>query len=261
MSYPNDPYGSGQGGYGQGGYGQQPAAPGYGSQPAAPGYGAPQQGYGTGQQGYGSQPAQQPNGGQQGYAQPAGGGFGYGGAPTGTTNPDDMSLPYYGAPFMVAVKRFFKGYVKFNGRASRSEYWWAYLFVMIVTLIASIPFYIGYFMVIGSTLRSASSYSSDYSSGYGTTMTSSGPSGGSVAILVIGSILLFVVALALILPQFAVGWRRMHDANMSGAMYLLNLIPFVGPIIGIVLAVKEPDPAGQRFDEGNDPNAVAPAAY
>lgn len=35
--------------------------------------------------------------------------------------------PYYGAPIGAAVKRFFKKYTAFTGRASRSEYWWVAL--------------------------------------------------------------------------------------------------------------------------------------
>ena len=44
--------------------------------------------------------------------------------PSGATRP----RPYYGIGFVDAVKRGFKKYATFTGRASRSEYWWWALF-------------------------------------------------------------------------------------------------------------------------------------
>ena len=35
-----------------------------------------------------------------------------------------LDRPYYGAPWGVAIVRFFGNYATFRGRASRSEYWW-----------------------------------------------------------------------------------------------------------------------------------------
>lgn len=40
--------------------------------------------------------------------------------------------------FIEAIKRMFIGYVDFSGRACRSEYWWAFLFCSIVSLIISV---------------------------------------------------------------------------------------------------------------------------
>lgn len=42
--------------------------------------------------------------------------------------------------------------------------------------------------------------------------------------------------------------RRLHDANYSGWMILLGLVPFVGGIILLVFTVMEPKPEGQRLD-------------
>ena len=36
--------------------------------------------------------------------------------------------PVTGCSFKDAIIRYWKGYVRFRGRASRSEYWWAMLF-------------------------------------------------------------------------------------------------------------------------------------
>lgn len=40
--------------------------------------------------------------------------------------------------FVSAVKSCFSKYATFSGRASRSEYWWFYLFSIIVTMAAAI---------------------------------------------------------------------------------------------------------------------------
>ena len=46
-----------------------------------------------------------------------------------------VGTPVYGCSFPQAIVRFFKGYVTGSGRASRSEYWWSYLFVALVGLV------------------------------------------------------------------------------------------------------------------------------
>lgn len=42
--------------------------------------------------------------------------------------------------------------------------------------------------------------------------------------------------------------RRLHDANYSGWMALLGLIPLVGGIILLVFVLTGSKPEGQRFD-------------
>ena len=85
-------------------------------------------------------------------------GLEYGGAPRGAASPDDLSLPLYGATFGQAVKRFFKNYVKFSGRASRSEFWFAYLFTILVGII---PMLLGF---AGSTIATLSASGDSYNS-------------------------------------------------------------------------------------------------
>jgi uncharacterized membrane protein YhaH (DUF805 family) len=131
--------------------------------------------------------------------------------------------PFYGAPFPVAVRRFFKKYATFSGRASRSEYWWWTLVSVGVSIILNI------FISAGSTTTA-----------YGST---AGPGA------VIGGILAVMWALATIVPSLALSVRRLHDSNKSGWLLLLGLIPFAGAIILLVFMLLGPDPAGQRFDQ------------
>ena len=79
----------------------------------------------------------------------------------GAKSPDDLSRPLYGATFGQAVRRFFKKFSVFSGRASRSEYWFAYLFTALLMLVPTVLY------VIGISMVTATAASSSYSP-YGT---------------------------------------------------------------------------------------------
>ncbi|CAH0252860.1 Inner membrane protein YhaI [Arthrobacter sp. Bi83] len=137
--------------------------------------------------------------------------------------------PYYGAPFPAAVRRFFKKYATFSGRASRSEYWWWTLVSVGVSIIVNI--------IIG-----AGAAATPASSSLGST-----PAPGPGAI--VGYILLVIWALATIVPSLALTVRRLHDVNMSGWLVLLGLVPFLGALALLVFMILPANPAGQRFDQ------------
>ncbi|WP_458782296.1 DUF805 domain-containing protein [Arthrobacter sp. D3-16] len=138
--------------------------------------------------------------------------------------------PYYGAPFPAAVKRFFKKYATFSGRASRSEYWWWVLVSVAVSIILNILVGAG-----AAATTTASSLSS----------TPAAPGPGAI----FGTILLVIWGLATLVPSLALSVRRLHDANFSGWMLLLGLVPFLGAIALFVFMVLPANPAGQRFDQ------------
>lgn len=131
--------------------------------------------------------------------------------------------PYYGAPFAAAVRRFFAKYAVFAGRASRSEFWWWFLANLIVSAVLSL---------VGDIGGGAS-----------------GPHGPTGLYLAMNGVL-GLWALATLVPNFALAWRRLHDTNRSGWWWLLNLIPVIGWIIVLVFQAQGPDPAGVRFDRG-----------
>ena len=135
--------------------------------------------------------------------------------------------PYYGAPIGAAVKRFFKNYAAFSGRASRSEYWWVALVLGVVGFILQIL--TGLLGAAGST----------------TTSTGNVPGPGGI----VGLILIFVFYLAVLIPSIALLVRRLHDGNFSGWLALLGLIPFVGGLALLVFSLLPSNPAGQRFDQ------------
>lgn len=112
--------------------------------------------------------------------------------------------------FGDAVRLFFQNYANFNGRASRSMYWWAVLFNCIVTCAISVIE-----LIIGSeTLVS--------------TLTG-------------------LYTLAVLVPSLAIGVRRMHDIGKGGGWIFISLIPFVGWIWYIVLCCSDSEPFDNRF--------------
>lgn len=164
-------------------------------------------------------------------------GFGYDATPRGATSPEDLTLPLYGASFGQAIKRFFKKYTHFTGRASRSEFWFAQLFIFLITLIPNALYGIG-----------AGSAALSIATSAGTSQMSTTPSTGGTGLALIGGILLFIVTLAILIPYLAITWRRLHDANLSGAFWFLSFVPFVGGIVVLVMTILPSKPEGQRFD-------------
>ena len=162
----------------------------------------------------------------------------------GASSPDDLTRPLYGASFGQAVKRFFKNYANFKGRASRSEYWFAQLFVFLLQVIPGILYFIG----VGSVAATAAtSMSVDE---YGQVTAAPGAeaaAGGGIAMMAIGGILMVIIGLAVLVPSLAIAWRRLHDANFAGPFWFLSLTS-IGSIVVLVFTIMPPKPEGRRFD-------------
>ncbi|WP_405218902.1 DUF805 domain-containing protein [Agrococcus sp. Ld7] len=153
-----------------------------------------------------------------------------------------IGQPLHGASFGQAVARFFRGYVHFSGRASRSEFWWAMLFTTLVSFAVQIPFWIVWAVFMTRVVAGAAASSNDPASMGSMPQEIAGLTGGMF--LMVGLVLL--VSLALTLPAIAVMWRRLQDANFHGALALLSLVG-VG-IVPLVLCFFESNAAGLRFD-------------
>ncbi len=114
-----------------------------------------------------------------------------------------------------------KKYAVFSGRASRAEFWW---FVLINAIIGTI------LMVVDWALHT-NGISSD------------------------------IYALATLIPNLAVGIRRLHDIGKSGWWELIIFVPFIGIIVLLLFYVKPGDEGENKF--GPNPrgeNAVAAAS-
>ncbi|WP_025156526.1 DUF805 domain-containing protein [Leifsonia aquatica] len=147
--------------------------------------------------------------------------------PTPAADAVPLWAPLYGASFGAAVKRFFSKYADFSGRASRSEFWWAYLFFVIVNAVIQI---IG--LVFGGSAANIDS-SGNVSFGAG---------------FWVSTVISLIWFVATVVPWLALVWRRLHDANFAGPFYFLVLIPFVGAILVFIFTLLPSNPEGARFD-------------
>ncbi|AIY00367.1 hypothetical protein ART_0768 [Arthrobacter sp. PAMC 25486] len=133
--------------------------------------------------------------------------------------PSALSQPLYPASFLESMGRFYGKYATFSGRASRSEFWWVQLFMA------------GLFFV-GAMFNA---------------VTGADWVAGVYVMFVLGSIV----------PYIALTFRRLHDANFSGALGALWLVPYVGFLIVGILALMPSNPQGTRFEKV----LVRPAPY
>lgn len=132
-------------------------------------------------------------------------------------DPVGMDPRHYG--FADSVKRAFSQYAKFDGVASVAEFWWFYLFNLIV---AGVLYFLVFVLVIGTAA----------SGGDGETARAS----TLVVLLILG-----LYGLAVLLPSLGVTIRRLHDAGYSGFFVLLE---FVGlGIVTLVLCIFPSKPA------------------
>ncbi len=115
--------------------------------------------------------------------------------------------------FGQAISSGFKNYAVFSGRATRSAFWWFYLFTIIVGIAISV-------------IESA--------------MGSSGIAGGL-------GIISFIWFLGVFLPTLGLVIRRLHDADHSGWWWFIGLVPLVGIIVLIVFWATPGTQGDNRF--------------
>lgn len=156
--------------------------------------------------------------------------------PTGPAGEPPLWAPWYGIAFPKAVNRFFKKYARFDGRASRSEFWW-WVLANAIVYIALYAVLLAVIVATGDTTSSSSA------TGVQANATSNSP----LIAIPIGLLGLWV--LATLIPNIAIEVRRLHDANLAGPFWFLSVIPGVGPIVLLVLMLLESRPEGQRFDQ------------
>lgn len=136
--------------------------------------------------------------------------------------------------FPQAVKSAYKNCFKYEGRASRSEFWWFYLYS--VLLIVAIFVIIG---VVGGLAAGAAS---------GRDTTASSMIGGSAVLAAFA-----VYFLAIFFPMLSLAFRRLHDSDKSGWFLLLYFVPF-GGIVLLVFYCLPGTLGGNRY--GPDPKAT-----
>ncbi len=113
-----------------------------------------------------------------------------------------------------------KKYVVFSGRARRKEYWFFFLFNLIIVFI------------LGKVDSLIGSFDAE---------TEIGLFSG-------------IYMLAILLPIIAVTVRRLHDTDRSGWWVLFALVPVVGPIVLFVFMMLDSQAGENRF--GSNPKEV-----
>jgi len=131
--------------------------------------------------------------------------------------------------FGAAVKSVFGKYASFTGRAPRSEFWWFYLFAVVVSLVLNvIDVALGWVVDVGSdTPADSSPFLSFFNADIGALST--------------------VWAVVLILPYISVMVRRLHDTDRSGWWWWIQLIPCVGFIVLLVFVLLPGTRGDNRF--------------
>ena len=110
--------------------------------------------------------------------------------------------------FSQSIAFCFSNYFNFNGRGSRSEFWWFYLFAWMLSLGGSVMDY------------TTTGY------GYG--------------------VFYYITAIATFIPAIAAGARRLHDVNKSGWWQLI-IITIVGLIPLIIWMASEGEKKKNKY--------------
>lgn len=125
-----------------------------------------------------------------------------------------------GAQAVAAVASVARQYATFTGRASRREFWWWTVFLAGLGLVVALV----QLLVLGDGTRGP---------------VAAAASGGT-------EILAALLVLALLVPSVAVLVRRLRDANFSGWYALLALIPLLGGLMLLALALLPTADAGEE---------------
>jgi uncharacterized membrane protein YhaH (DUF805 family) len=113
--------------------------------------------------------------------------------------------------FQGSLGVFFRNYLVFGGRSSRSEFWYIALWSVLISLVTSI---------------------------------------GTAAFEDLGVVvsgLSIILGLATLLPGIALVLRRLRDAGFSPWLILLNFVPFVGAIVVLILCAMASKPVATEF--------------
>ena len=132
--------------------------------------------------------------------------------------------------FKESISSAINNFICFEGRASRSEFWYFFLFNTIICI--GIGIIATFFIVLGN-IRTNSDLS-------------------WIGIGFFSLILLF--ELAMFFPNLGITCRRLHDIGKSGAFYFVSIFPIFGSIILLIWLTQPSEPNWNRF--GNVPNLL-----
>jgi len=129
--------------------------------------------------------------------------------------------------FTASIRTCLSKYADFNGRASRPEFWWFFLFTALASLVLTIPLYVLIFLLAAA---------SESASGTGVL----------TVLIIVWSLVIVAVSIALLIPLLAAGGRRLHDYGQTAWLLLLYFIP-CGNIALIVLWALDGTPGDNPY--------------
>lgn len=141
--------------------------------------------------------------------------------------PPGMHTPMYGVYFSVGLVRMVRKALVFVGRASRSEYWWGLLGL----IIADVAISIAKGLILGPATLMSGAFGSNLFIGFSDLAT----------------VPLELLSLLLCIPQLSLSFRRLHDANTTGWLGLLILVPGLGWIASLIFGFL-PTTENERFE-------------
>ncbi|MGF1756592.1 DUF805 domain-containing protein [Photobacterium sagamiensis] len=106
-----------------------------------------------------------------------------------------------------------KNYAVFRGRAQRQEYWYFFLFNILISIAFSFV---------------------------DTLLATPGIEEGA-------GVLGTIYSLAVLIPSIAVGVRRLHDTGRTGWWMLIGLIPLIGALVLIYFFVQDSQPGTNEY--------------
>ena len=127
--------------------------------------------------------------------------------------------------FKSSIKSVLSKYVRFEGRASRSEYWYWILALVLTSILLSI--------IEGVVLAPLMGFEQF------------DPQAGQP--------LRMLLSLVVLLPSLAVAARRLHDIGRSGWWLLIQLIPIIGSLIFLWWMIQRGDEQPNEY--GNPPES------
>lgn len=120
--------------------------------------------------------------------------------------------------FVESVKSFWNNYANFKGRASRSEYWFSFLFILLANIVVG---FVSPILGLNVSLDEET----------------------TISVLSLGWLAAYIT------PWLAVTVRRLHDSNKSGWFFFVIFFPLVGVIVHIVFMLLKSTPGANKYGE------------
>ena len=122
-----------------------------------------------------------------------------------------------------AIKHCVSNYATFKGRASRPEYWFFWLFSMLVFVAMTIVTLV----LVG--------------------ISAAADTGGWLVGIWIA--VCAIAALGLVIPSISVAVRRLHDTHNSGWMWWIQVVPYLGTMVFLVILLMPTYPVNNKYGE------------